>query len=373
MISVEGVDGVFAGGLEGGVETEDGADDDGDVEDGEEDLPAKEGGEGSNDGDEESKEVAEEEAGKGAEEAEDEALKEELEEDVHVRGADGFADADFVGAFGNGDEHNVHNADAANDEGDAGNEGEHAGNDLEEGASRVGDGVAVRNGEVGVARFGLDERIGDLLGGGSEGVGGGGLDVDLLDLEIIIDVDEAGDGDDDGVVEVNVIKIDGVVDGGKNTGDEEALAVGGKGLADGLGGAEEFEGELATDDGGVERVFLIVGGVLDEIAGFEREIENFLEIGGGANECARFDGAIFGLQGIDINREGGDGGNGGEGFDSREITKGKVGFGELVGRGEFRNDAVDGGLMGGGADNNEVGTDGFDLVGDEVRDAAGEA
>lgn len=42
-------------------------------------------------------------------------------------GADGFADADFVGAFRDGDKENIHNTDTANDKGNASNEGEHGG------------------------------------------------------------------------------------------------------------------------------------------------------------------------------------------------------------------------------------------------------
>jgi len=48
-----------------------------------------------------------------------------LEEDLAVGGADGFADADFAGAFGDGDEENIHDADAADDEGDSGGKSEH--------------------------------------------------------------------------------------------------------------------------------------------------------------------------------------------------------------------------------------------------------
>lgn len=40
-------------------------------------------------------------------------------------GADGFADADFAGTFGNRYEHDVHDTDAADDEGDDGDCGEH--------------------------------------------------------------------------------------------------------------------------------------------------------------------------------------------------------------------------------------------------------
>ncbi len=76
-----------------------------------------------------------------------------MEEDVAGGGADGFADADFVGAFGDGDEHDVHDADAADDEGDASDERKDAGDDREESASRVSNVVASEDGEISVAGF----------------------------------------------------------------------------------------------------------------------------------------------------------------------------------------------------------------------------
>ena len=47
--------------------------------------------------------------------AEGDSFDQELGEDVVALGADGFADADLAGAFGDGDEHDVHHADAAYD------------------------------------------------------------------------------------------------------------------------------------------------------------------------------------------------------------------------------------------------------------------
>ena len=59
-------------------------------------------------------------AGDAQEHAEDSAqpreqggLDEELGDDVQAGGAQGAADADFAGAFGDGGEHDVHDADAA--------------------------------------------------------------------------------------------------------------------------------------------------------------------------------------------------------------------------------------------------------------------
>ena len=44
-----------------------------------------------------------------------------------VGGTDGFSDADFVATFGDGDEHDVHDADATDDEGNAGDQRKNAG------------------------------------------------------------------------------------------------------------------------------------------------------------------------------------------------------------------------------------------------------
>lgn len=56
-----------------------------------------------------------------ANETENDGLEEELEENIARRGADGFTDADFAGALRDGDKHDIHDADAANDERNGGN------------------------------------------------------------------------------------------------------------------------------------------------------------------------------------------------------------------------------------------------------------
>ena len=74
--------------------------------------------------------IAKSEAEDATEDAENEAFKEELEEDIEIGSANGFSDADFVSAFGDGDEHDIHNANTANEEGNASNEGKHARDDV---------------------------------------------------------------------------------------------------------------------------------------------------------------------------------------------------------------------------------------------------
>ncbi len=55
--------------------------------------------------------------GDAGEEGQDEAFQQELGEDVAAAGAEGFHDADFAGSLGDGDQHDVHDADAADGEG----------------------------------------------------------------------------------------------------------------------------------------------------------------------------------------------------------------------------------------------------------------
>lgn len=361
---------MFAGGFDGGVEAEDGANDDRDVEGGEKDFDTNIGSEWSDNGEEEGENIAKDETEEGAEETENEGFKEELEEDVHIGGADSFADADFVSTFGDGDEHDVHDSDAANDERDAGDEGEHTRDDLKQGTSGVGNGVAVRDGEIGVAGFGLSESVGDFLGGGFKGVGGGDFDVDLLDLEIVVDFGEAVDGNEDGVVEVNVVEINGIINGGENASDKEFVATECEGFADRLGAAKEFEGKLMADDGRGNSVFIVV--IFEEGARLEGEIEDGLEVGVGGDDGAGLNGALFGLESANVDGEWGRGGDGFQRLNSGDILEGEVGLGELVGGGELGDDAANGGLVSGRADDNEVGADGFDLVGDETADGTHE-
>src|SRR5882724_6567575 len=68
-------------------------------------------------------ENAEDNANCPADFAQDDRLHDELGHDVALFGPDGAADADFAGAFGDGDEHDVHNADAGGEQGDGADKG----------------------------------------------------------------------------------------------------------------------------------------------------------------------------------------------------------------------------------------------------------
>ncbi len=71
-------------------------------------------------------------AGAG-DEGEDQAFEQELREYVAAACAEGFEDADLAGALGDGDEHDVHDADAADGEG-------HGADDAEEDLEADGEG-----------------------------------------------------------------------------------------------------------------------------------------------------------------------------------------------------------------------------------------
>ena len=210
-VMFKGFDGVFGGGFQGGVNAEDDANDDGEEESEDEDFPAEVWLKWSDGGEHEGDEVAKEETDDAAGEGKNEGFEEELHKDVAGAGTDGFADTDFVGAFGDGDEHDIHDADAADDERDSSDEGKDAGNDGKERVSRMSDFVAIGNGEVLVAGFIIFQTGVDLGAGGFKSVGGGGFDVDLLDLGRANDFVHGFDVHDEGVVEVDVVEIDGFV------------------------------------------------------------------------------------------------------------------------------------------------------------------
>ena len=88
----------------------------------------------------------------------------------------------------------------------------------------MSDFFAFENGEIGVAGFGGDEGFFDGVGGLFEGVGVFGANVDLLDLKRVVDFIKGGSGDEKGIVEVDVVEVDGVVDFGEDADDNEALA-----------------------------------------------------------------------------------------------------------------------------------------------------
>ncbi len=91
-----------------------------------------------------------------------------------------------MGAFGDGNKHDIHDANAADDEADAGNESKHTRDDVKESAGGMGNLVAVRNGPVVIAIFLFDEGLFYAGGGGGDGAGTSDFDVDLLNLDVLV-------------------------------------------------------------------------------------------------------------------------------------------------------------------------------------------
>src|SRR5688500_4626773 len=122
--------------------------------------PADERGDGQGDAD------AEADAEQAAGQADHRGLDQELEGDVFLLGPQGAADADLAGALGDGGQHDVHDADAADQQREAGDADD----------DEVEDQVE----PLGVAQDldgGLDLHV-DARGGGAAGAGGA-ADVDL--------------------------------------------------------------------------------------------------------------------------------------------------------------------------------------------------
>ncbi len=99
--------------------------------------------------------------------------------------------------------------------------------------------VAVSHREVVVASFGFDEGVTYAGGGVGYGVGGGSFDVDLLDLDGVVDGMKHTSIDQYSVVEVYIIEIDRVFDFFEDTGNDEFLSADGDGFGYGtIWGAE---------------------------------------------------------------------------------------------------------------------------------------
>ena len=142
LFIAEGVDGVETAGTVGGIDAEEEADghgeEDGDSDGVETDDGAEvvdEGGGGN------CAAGAEGDAEQAADEGEGDGFDEELAEDVAAFCANGFAEPDLAGSFGDADEHDVHDADAADDEADKGDGAEeegHCAKDVSEDGDEVG-------------------------------------------------------------------------------------------------------------------------------------------------------------------------------------------------------------------------------------------
>ena len=164
-----------------------------------------------NEGDKECKDVAKNEAHQATNNAENNGFKEELEHDMAGACADGFADADFACAFGDGYKHDIHDADAADDERDASNEREHAGDNREKRASWMEVVGTGNNLVILVAFFGFGKLFVDGFDGALNLVGGFSADIDLLDLDRRFEGAGEIDINETGIVEIDTVEVDRVV------------------------------------------------------------------------------------------------------------------------------------------------------------------
>ena len=115
--------------------------------------------------------------------AQDDGFDEELSEDVAAVRADGQANPDLAGAFRNANEHDVHDANATDDEGDASDGKEETGHDVGGGVGSVSDFLLVAHGEIVIATgtnvVTLAKEGNDLLLSGLDLILGNDLDVDV--------------------------------------------------------------------------------------------------------------------------------------------------------------------------------------------------
>ena len=225
--ALEAGDGVHAGGLPGGLESEDEAGGDGggeaagDGDGGDQDAPL---GEESADppGGGEAERDAEDSPGPG----QDDGFDEELAEDVALAGPEGAADGDFAAALGDGDEHDVHDADSPDDQRDAAHRAEQQGEDSH---------LRLHPGDE---FLGGDDLEFQVRGAGGEVAvhGGGGIGVDHLrggardnhlDLGVGAHPQRGGEGDEDGAVGIDMV---------------------GEGVALGVGGEDPDDGEQPLPD-----------------------------------------------------------------------------------------------------------------------------
>src|SRR5688572_23849677 len=118
LLVAEGFDGIEVGGFNGGVGAEDDADEGADEEAKNGPVDGDFGGHFEEIGSDIAGGDAYDDADDAADFAEDDGFEDELCHDVALFGADGAADANLAGALGDGDEHDVHDADAGSEEGD---------------------------------------------------------------------------------------------------------------------------------------------------------------------------------------------------------------------------------------------------------------
>ncbi len=163
-----------------------------------------------------------------ADAGEHEALKEELKEDAAVGSAESFAQAYLFGALGDGDEHDVDDADGTEGEGDdtdAAEKDVHGGEDDADGAVGLNRVPLIKGVEIsGFEAVAAGDDLMDLSLGGLVGVFGGGLVVDATEgVEGLIRADEREVVDHGGDWDVEVLVLIVVVAAAALRGDPDDL------------------------------------------------------------------------------------------------------------------------------------------------------
>ncbi len=317
-----------------------------------------EGGDGSGGDD------AEDDADEAAGAAHDDGFDEELSEDVGGFCADGFADADLSGAFNDGDEHDVHHADAADEEGDARNAAEEHGHHGADGGAGAENFRHVADIEVivgiGSEAMAVAEEEGDF---GLQGVELGFVFGTEVDLGEVIDAEDlhhgGGVGDDDLVIGVEPSLI---TFGLQDANDAVVDAFDFDGFSDGVGEivAEEILGGGGSDDGDAGGFVAVLIG--EDAATLNLEFSDGKVGGRGTEET----GAGIFIAAFGLNASADDGG------DAGVFVQGDHGHG--VGDSEVLlaagDDAVGAALTGG--DHDDIGAEGGELVVDHFLCAGGE-
>lgn len=221
--------------------------------------------------------------------------------------------------------------------------------------------------ETFAAVFGLTEFVVNLLDAFFDGIGGGGTDVDLLDLDGRFESAGEVEVDEDGIVEVDTVEVDRVVNFFEDADDHELLAVVVESFSDGLWAAVHFHGCVVAKDGDI---FAKRG--VEELAVFKWNVDDVEQVGAGGDNVDVFVVAICDSDGGIGNCDWGDSGNVRQVGDGFDVVDGKVRFDVLVGGSEFVDDAASCVFAGARANQDEISVVFVAVGSDEAVDAAGE-
>lgn len=234
-----------------------------------------------NERDKEGEDVAENEAHEAANYAKNNRFEEELEKDVACACADCLADTDLAGALRNGDEHNVHDADTADDERDAGDEGKHVGNDREKGTGWMKVIGARDNLVILVTFLSLAELLVNSIDGVWDDIGSLSAYINLLNLDRRFKGAGEVDIDKDRVVEIYAVEVDWIFELVENADDHELLVVIGESAGGCFGGAEDLFCNIVTENGDI-----FAKAIIKELAALEAEAKDVLKIVVGSNDSS---------------------------------------------------------------------------------------